>query len=69
MFSKVFNFLNKNNSFFKRQFGFRQKHSTVHALIDITEEIRTALDKNEFAMGLFLDLEFVVLQIIGLLLI
>ena len=39
------------------QFGFRQKHSTNHALIDITESIRKALDNGKFACGVFIDLQ------------
>ena len=37
------------------QFGFCKGHSTVHALIDITERIRKCLDKGEFAGGVFVD--------------
>ena len=50
-------FFNKNSSIYKNQFGFREKHSTIHALFDLTEEIRKALDKNEFALGIFLDFQ------------
>ena len=34
----------------------RQYHSTRHALIDQTENNRKALDQNEFAVGVFIDL-------------
>ena len=50
-------FLEGNSSFYNRQFGFRNNHSTNHALIEITEKIRKALDKNEFACGTFIDLQ------------
>ena len=36
---------------------FRKKHSTNHALIDITEKIRSALDQNMFACDIFIDLQ------------
>ena len=39
------------------QFGFRAKHSTNHALIDITENIKHALDNKMHACGLFVDLQ------------
>ena len=32
-------------------------HSTVHALIDITERIRKCLDRSEFAGSVFVDLQ------------
>ena len=42
---------------YKHQYGFRKKHSTNHALISITEQIRNALDDNKFAFGIFVDLQ------------
>ena len=50
-------FLENNKCLFPKQFGFRNEHSTTHALIDITETIRKAIDNNEFACGVFLDLK------------
>ena len=35
------------------QFGFREKCSTNHALISITESIRQSTDNNEFGCGIF----------------
>ena len=57
MYNRLYNFLTKYNCIYKSQFGFRQHHSTIHALIDLTENIRHALDKNEFAVGVFIDLQ------------
>ena len=57
MFNRVYNFLEKYKCIYKLQFGFRKKHSTNHALIKITENIRKALDNNTFACGLFIDLQ------------
>ena len=53
--NRLSKFLGDNKCLFSRQFGFRNKHSTNHALIDLTETIRKALDDNEFSCGLFLD--------------
>ena len=39
------------------QFGFRNNHSTNHALIEITEQIRNACDKNLYTCGVYLDLQ------------
>ena len=36
---------------------FRKNIPTNHALIDITEKIRSALDQNIFACGVFIDLQ------------
>ena len=45
------------NILYPLQFGFRQKGSTNHALIQITESIRNSIDNNEFGCGIFIDLK------------
>ena len=50
------NFLKIYNCLYDLQFGFRSKHSTVHALINITECVRSALDEGKYACGIFVDL-------------
>ena len=57
MFNRVYNFLEKFKCIYKLQFGFRSKHSTNHALIEITETIRKALDDGNFACGVFVDFQ------------
>ena len=57
MHTRIYNFLNKFNCIYELQFGFRNKHSTNHALIQITEKIRKAVDDNNFACGVFVDLQ------------
>ena len=57
MYKRLYNFLSLHNCFFELQFGFRNKHSTSRALISLTEKIREALDGNNFACGVFIDLK------------
>ena len=57
MYNRVFTFLEANKCIYNLQFGFRSKHSTNHALIEITEKIRCALDNHESACGVFIDLQ------------
>jgi hypothetical protein len=57
MYSRLIDFLNKNNILFPRQFGFRRGHSTSHALLSITERIFQALDRGQVACGVFIDLK------------
>ena len=45
MYKRVYNFFSENNNIYDLQFGFRQNDSTSHALINLTENIRQALDK------------------------
>ena len=55
--SRVYQFLEDFQCIYSRQFGFRKNHSTNHALIDITETIRLALDNKKYACGVFVDLQ------------
>ena len=48
---------NKNNVIYNLQFGFRQQYSTSHVLINITENIRWALDDGNIDCGVFVDLQ------------
>ena len=57
VYSRLYSFLEKHNCIYENQFGFRLHHSTNHALISITEDIRKALDNNNFACGVFIDLQ------------
>ena len=57
MYKRLSNFLDINNLIYSLQFGFRQKYSTTHALINLTESIRQTLDEDSFGYGIFLDLQ------------
>ena len=43
----------QNNAFYNYQIGFRNNHSTNLALIEITEQIRNACNKNLFTCGVY----------------
>ena len=57
MYKRLHTFLNNNNIIYNLQFGFRQHYFTSHALINITEKIRQALDEGNFGCGVFVDLQ------------
>ena len=57
VYNRVFDFADKQNLFYKLQFGFRPKHSTAHALTNITEEIRNSLDRGKFSCAVFVDFQ------------
>ena len=57
MYARVYKFLNKFNCIYNLQFGFRDKHSVNHSLINITESIRSALDNDKTVCGVFVDLQ------------
>ena len=57
MYKRLYIFLNNKNIIYNLQFGFRQQYSTSHALINITEIIRKALDDGNTGCGVFVDLQ------------
>ena len=57
MFTRVYTFLESNKCLYSLQFGFRTRYSTNLTLISITESIRSALDNNKVAGGVFVDLQ------------
>jgi len=57
MHCRLYDFLDKSRLIYELQFGFRQKYSTSYALLNLTENIRQALDDRKFACGIFVDLQ------------
>ena len=57
MYKRLYTFLNNNNIIYNLQFGFRQQYSTSHALINITENVRKALDDGNKGCGDFVNLQ------------
>ena len=55
MYKRPYTFLINKNIKYDLQFGFRQ-YSTCHALINIIENIRKALDDENMCCGVFVDL-------------
>ena len=49
-------FIVKHNLLYENQYGFRSKHSTLHAVISITDKIQKAIDQGYYSCGIFLDL-------------
>ena len=54
---RLYDFLDKLNIFYPLQFGFREKHSTNHALISMTEAIRKTIDNQKYGCGVFINLK------------
>ena len=57
MLSRIFKFLNDNNSIYPLQFGFRQKLSATHTVINLTEVIRKNLVEGNIGCCTFVDLQ------------
>ena len=57
MYNNVVNYMDKNDTFYKYQFGFRKSHSTHHAIITLVDKITSSLDSGDLIIGVFLDLK------------
>ena len=58
MYNKLIQFLDQYNVLYQNQFGFRQGHSTHHALITtLVDNITKSLDDGDIVIGVFLDLK------------
>jgi len=57
MFNRLYSFLESNKCIYDLQFGFRQKHSTNHALLSMTQQIKDTIDNGNIAIGVFVDFQ------------
>ena len=54
---RIRNHFEKSNLLYDLQFGFREKHSTNHAVISMVQKIQEQIQGNKFAIGVFIDLQ------------
>jgi len=56
VYHRLNDYVVKHNILYPYQHGFRPGHSTTLPLINTHDKISLAIDKNEFSIGIFLDL-------------
>ena len=56
MYNRLIKYLDKMKCLYNKQFGFRSNHSTIHALLVITDKIQRAIENSMYSCGVFLDL-------------
>ena len=57
MYNFFDNFLGIESVIYDLQFGFRQKYSTYHPLINLTDKMREQLDSKHLAYRILIDLQ------------
>ena len=57
MHSRLYKFLDDFEILYPLQFGFRENHSTTHALLCLSESTKQSIDDGRFGFGVFLDLQ------------
>ena len=55
MYNQLNKFLGKHNIIHSHQFGFRKGHSTEHAILQITDQLKSSIDNKQITCGLFID--------------
>lgn len=55
VYNQLEQFLAKNKLIFDYQFGFRKGYSTEQAILEITDNLKSAIDNKKITCGLFLD--------------
>ena len=57
VYKRLIKFVNKHNILYSSQYGFRSRHSTQHATLEILNDILSNFDKGQFTFCLFIDLK------------
>ena len=55
MYKRFYTFLSKNDIIYILQFGFREQYTGSHAIINITENIKKALDGGNLGFEVSVD--------------
>lgn len=56
MYTRLWDFIKANNIITQNQYGFRDKHSTFMALLNLIDKITEEIENKKFNVGIFLDL-------------
>ena len=56
IYKRMLVFINKNNIIIPEQFGFREKHSCIHAILRVFEFMRKTIETKNIGLALFIDL-------------
>ena len=47
MYNRLVSFLDKHHVLFEKQFGFRSKHRTDHAILSIVDKVQKAIEEQK----------------------
>ena len=57
MYRRLTDYITKHSILNNHQYGFTKKHSTFMAILELTNKIFYSFEKNEFTIGIFIDLK------------
>ena len=56
MYNRVYAHVTSNGLLYEKQFGFQSQNCTERAILQLTKEIYESFEKNEYTLGVFVDL-------------
>ena len=56
MYNRLYKYLKENNILYEKQFGFQSGYSTNDAIIQLVDKIFYSFEKEQFTLGVFIDL-------------
>ena len=56
MFNTVYNHPDSKSLLYEKQFGFQKNNSTGHVILQLTRDITGSFEKEEYKLGVFIDL-------------
>ena len=56
MYNRLYKYLTDSNKQYKKQFGFQTGHSTKHSIILLVDQIKSNFEKDQYTLGVFIDL-------------
>ena len=56
MYNRLYKYLIENNILYSKQFGFQNRHSTDHALVQLVDQIIESFENNQYTLGVFINL-------------
>ena len=56
MYDRLYKHLSNLKKLFPKQFGFQKGHSIDHALLHLLDQIYESFERNEYTVGVFIDL-------------
>ena len=56
MHYRLYQYRTNNGTLYKKQFGFREDHSTEHAIVQLVDQIKNSFQSNQYSLGVFIDL-------------
>ena len=56
MYNRLYKYFTDSGTLYKKQFGFQERHSTEHAIVQLVDQIRNSFESKPYTLDVFVDL-------------